>query len=190
MFGERFFNMHESRAEVVNLIAACTRKKTFRDHDGYTNYAMPLHNMLLKALIDSVSNDTKAEVFRRNISEPRKSMLYGTFTGSHGQRLLVSAIYRTPEVLAYDDRVTSAQENINMRERLKGMTALKFHVDPTDFAKDFQFDGFKSRGCPDNNPAYGDFNKKVVLTACVFYCDDATLLDEIGFFLPLEGSHA
>lgn len=191
MSNERYFNLHEDRQVVIDTIASCTKKGNFSGEDGYFNYAVPAHNMLLDALLISVPTLEKHLIFNRNISVPSKSMLYGVFTGSHQQRLLLSAIY-APSVnnLTFDERKESATQNMVTLDSLRMYIGSKYNVDNSDFGRNFNFSGFRTKSAASSNPVFGSFNKRVTLTGTVFFCDDIAELDEIGFFTIKESTNA
>jgi hypothetical protein len=191
MFVNRQLNLHRDRQQVIDMIASCTRKQTFnRSKLDYETFSIPLHTMLVEALLTSLPASSKHRIFNEKICRARKVMVYGVFIASFGQRLLLSAIYRPPVFFNAEATLESVKENQALLEKLKSYIRTKYSVDHGDMAKDFEFHGFKTASGPNTNEAYEPFNKKVVLTGSVFYCDDITELDEIGIMEIKEADYA
>lgn len=192
MIKSRFMNLYEKRQEVINAIVNCTNKKSFLEVGDYREFTVPYHTMLLDALTASLPEGELIRNLNNNIALLDRSMLYATFTGSFGQRILLHAIYRDTVSLSNEILTPGVKEQMKLEYeqyilQMRAYVGVRYHALPTDMSEIIRFApfSFNNKHILDAQGAdttMAKIHKQVQLTATIFYCDDIAELDEVGFF--------
>lgn len=185
MANQFFYNSYSDQKSVADLISKILKKRP-EELARPNEYTLPVFVMFTSALVASMPESRRVQIFNDRINKPEMCVAYGSFTATHGQRILIRCNFsdRAAFPFTYQERVDKNDE------KLQEYINRKFEIDESDFSRKYQMRSFVAESMSGQNPVFANFGKRVSLMLRVYFDDNVLNPDEIGFLDPVGYAEA